>query len=553
MNKELTPEEKKAFGVADEGALTPEQIAKNLENQKNIEQTQPPVEKSPEPEVVTEDSAENEVDLDTPETPAAGSIKLDDDITSESADDIIDLDNVLDKADHTYELEKDDITSAPSSVEDMRDNLEQQLAGTVPVDPEKQKAQEQAAENKQEHLSEPVEDNLSHVRTFHKDVSTLRDTGNTAVTARMLREARREEKEQKEDVQTDSQIKIFSILGVAFIIVAIGLFVYLTQFNKPTSVALAPTNIIPSLIPADVQIPIDVTGAYHFKIKSTLKEHIEQQTQPKQITHFYFGEASRNGGRLLTTLDFFKSLNVTVPISLAAVLTDEFMLGTYTTQEPAPFLILPVTSFPKAHEAMAAWEGSMLRDLKDVFALSDENVQPEAFDEVFRDSIIENQHVRLLYTPLIETLEETFIVLPPIEETVEEINEESPNLDNEGLLDQGMGEHEAEEVEIETTEEEIENIDESGDELVEDVAANQEMEESNEVDTTTETDGTDPVDDNQTTTEPETLTQVQRTVAGEDLALVYTFINEYTILITTNPAIIPEIVKQYTNRQIFLQ
>lgn len=649
MTKELTPEEKKAFGVdgADApvaGGLTPEQIAKNLENQKHIAEVQAAAEKEPVPTETQNEArtaasfTENEIDLDAPaeDVPTAleaGSIKLDDDIASASESDIIDLDNVLDKAEHTYELEEDEITSAPSAVEDMHDDLEQQLAGTVPIDPEREALEKQAALNKQESETKAAEKDMSHVRTLHKDVSTLRDTGNTAVTARMLRETRREEQEQKEDLQTDSQIKVLSILSVAFLVVAIGLVVYLTQFNKPTTTALDTTTRVPSLVPADTQVPIDVTGSYHFKIKSTVAEEIAKQTEFKKLAHFYFGEASRNGGRLLTTSDFFRAVNINIPTSLQEVLTDEFMFGTYTVQEPTPFIILPVTSFPKAQQAMAAWEGNMLRDLKDLFALPEENIQPEAFDGVFRDSLIENQHVRLLYTPLIETLEETFIVpIPEPEEELVETEEETPSeleIFTQCIADSGatffgaswcphcneqkelFGETAVllpyQECSIENTTQqnelctlegiteyptwefadesrvsgtqtfealsektgcalpEIETVtEETDEEIVDEEVVTEPEEESDETEEGTTEEQSDmqeetgtpesaPEDTVNITPEPQQLLQTQRIMSGEDLALVYTFINEFTILITTDPAIIPEIVKRYTNRQIFLQ
>jgi len=194
------------------------------------------------------------------------------------------------------------------------------------------------------------------------------------------------------------------------------------------------------------------------------------------------------------------------------------MMGTYTIQEPYPFLILPVNSFPKAQDAMTQWEGNMLRDLKDVFALPSESVQPEAFEGNFVDDIIANQHVRLLYTPIIETLEETFIVIDQPEEG-EIIENDEVIVDEEVVTEEVL---EDETILVEEVEEDLIDT-----ELIED----------------------EPIVE----LPPQTLTQVQRIIAGDDLTLVYTFINEQTILITTNPIIIPEIVKRYSNRQIFLR
>ena len=636
MSKELTPEEKEQFGLGGTsapktGSLTPEQIAKNLENQKNIQQAQETPKETASEQLPVEESepeAQDEIlDLDTAEESATAETKPEATVeeSTEEESDIIDLDNVLDKAEHTYEIEKDTIAAAPNISLNTTESLEEQLAETEPENPEQEAAEQQAAVNKTEQMQDAAAEDKQHVRTFHKDVSQLKNTGNTAVTSQMLREAHQEEREKKAEIKAGSQIKTLSIFGAVLIVIAVGIIMYATRTKQPSTASLTPTTTVPSLLPADIQIPIDVTNALHFKIKSTLAETIAEQTEFKQLAHFYFGKASHGGGMLLSTGEFFNALDIEVPRTLLDATTDQFMFGTYTLQEPHPFLILPVTSFPKAQEAMAAWEGDMLRDLKDVFAIPTEYTEPEAFNSVFRHDIINNQHVQLLYTPIIETLEETFILETSTEEETietptlsdmeifaqcitdsgatffgadwcphcteqkemfgelaaallpyqecsseentsqtesctlegieayptwefsdgsrltgslpletlaeetacvlpeEELVETEPNIENEGLLDEGLGN-----TEITNEEEQTETSDE-------DMGENETMEET----------VVEP--------QPQTLTQTQRVSNGENLTLLYTFINEYTLLIATDPVIIPEIVKRYTNRQIFLR
>jgi|GEM_PF-1378956 len=554
MVKELTPEEKKQFGLEGSetlktGGLTPEQMAKNFENQKNIQgsPSTPSVELTPEIDPssdVTEEVLENEIDLskDTlektavpmPEAVEEGVEYLD----QESS--ILDLDTVLDKADHTYEIEKESINTAPGISKNVPDNLEAQLADTEPANPEKEALLEQALHNEEERLKRLPTEDKKHVRTFHKDISSLKHTGDTAITSQMLRESHQEDREKKAELQAGNQIKTFSIIGAVLIVVAIGVIMYVTKANKPSTTALLPTNTIPSLLPADTHVPIDVTNAYHFKIKSVLAEKIAEQTTFKQLAHLYFGKASRNGGALLSTGEFFTALDIAVPSSLLEVTTDQFMFGTYTIQEPYPFLLLPVTSFPKAQNAMSIWEGDMLRDLKDVFAIPSEYTEPEAFNSKFRHDIVNNQHVQLLYTPIIETLEEIFISQPVTPEVTEETrgdelineslieNESNINEESEGEANETMVEEESEEQEVD---ENMNNQESENTELNDEVLERPEI----------------------VIPEQQTLTQTQRVTNGENITLLYTFINEYTLLITTDPIIIPEIVKRYTNRQIFLR
>lgn len=577
MNKELTPEEKKQFGLGDTntteaGGLTPEQIAKNLENQKNIKRAQEASQETTPSEVpgdeIEPETQDEVLDLDTSENETISKQQEDDpeqqpiegvpqDTAEESAgdeSDIIDLDNVLDKAEHTYEIEKDTIEAAPSISQGTTESLEERLAETEPVNPMQKALEEQAAANKTEHIQNTPQKDTHHVRTFHKDVSQLKNTGNTAITSQMLREAHQEEREKTAEAKAGSQIKTLSIFGAVLIVIAIGVIMYATRAKQPSTVSLTTTDTIPSLLPADIQIPIDVTNALHFKIKSTLAEKIAEQTELKQLAHFYFGKASRGGGMLLSTHEFFNALNIEVPTMLLDATTDQFMFGTYTLDKPHPFLILPITSFPKAQQAMSAWEGSMLRDLKDVFAIPSEYTEPEAFNSVFRHDIIDNQHVQLLYTPVIETIEETFILETPTndEEVVEEeLTEQASDTEEEGVVTDDN----------ETSEEMIEET-ETGENIVEEEITGEIMTEENDQNEVVPEEETAEIEEEELTTQteeeifepqPQTLTQTKRISNGENLTLLYTFINEYTLLITTDPVIIPEIVKRYTNRQIFLR
>ncbi|MBP6925969.1 MAG: hypothetical protein KBC22_02850 [Candidatus Pacebacteria bacterium] len=534
MTKQLTPEEKKALGIVDtsptpSGGLTPEQIAANLENQKNILKAQ-------EKNAPTQDVA-----------PAPGK----NDSEKEANDqEVFDLDNVLDQAEHTYEKKEsslEDITETGPAPSD--DDLEEVISHSNLIDSTLGDI-EQPQENVREQKSR-TEEKIDHVRTLHKDVAELQNTGSVTMTAQMLRDARTEEAGKKEDASTDTQIKTFSIISVLFVIVALGVFIYVTKFYRPASTsALAPTNNIPALLPFDTQIPIDVTGAYHFKIKSTLAEKIAEQTDFKKLSHFYFGEASRNGGRLLATNDFFEALNILPPLSLQEVITDQFMFGTYTVDTPEPFLILPVTSFVKAQNTLLEWEKNMLRDFKDIFALDPQLTQPEAFESTFRNELVANQTIRSLYVPLVTTQEETFVVpeiIPVLESADGEIqNTETAPAEEISLEEDATSQEDTPADDVATTNE---------DSASEGVILAQETEEG----TPTEDSETENAEDVITEEEPvvetpqELLTRIGRTTTGEERALVYAFINEYTVVITTSPEIIPELVRRYSNRQIFLR
>lgn len=435
--------------------------------------------------------------------------------------DVLDLDNVLDEAEHSYEIEKKDETNLEERTEDTEtDTLDATLENKEPIIivPQKKELKQEAPRN------------TDHIRTLHRDVSDLKSTGDANITSQMLRDARKDEFEHKEEASTQSQIKTFIIIGCILIVLAIGVFIFFTHYTKPTLDALPTAENIPSLIRADSHVPIDVTGAYHFKIKTMITDEIAKQETFEELAHFYFGRATRNGGEFLSTQEFFKVLHITLPTKLSEVLSEHFMLGTYTLQEPEPFLILTVTSFAIARDAMLVWEENMLRDFKDIFAFTKEQTEPEAFGAPFRNELLHNQNVRSLYVPLISTVTNEFMLPPPEETTVEtEENEVA----------------EPEVAEEETVPEEDAASTEEGEETPTELPTGETEETTPETEPTVEE---APVEESMPT-----ILQGERIEDGEERVLLYTFINEYTLLITTHPDVIPEIVKRYTNRQVYTQ
>jgi hypothetical protein len=229
------------------------------------------------------------------------------------------------------------------------------------------------------------------------------------------------------------------------------------------------------------------------------------------------------------------------------------MFGTYTVDTPEPFLILPVTSFVKAQNGMLEWEKNMLRDFKDIFALAPELTQPEAFESTFRNELVANQTIRSLYVPLVATREETFVVpeiVPVLEGADDEVVENTETAPTE-------------ETSLEQDPTPQEDVTTSTDDTP---ISNETAEPENgvsgeETEETTSTEGSETENAEDVIiqeeviieTPQELLTRIGRTTTGEERALVYAFINEYTVVITTSPDIIPELVRRYSNRQIFLR
>ena len=101
------------------------------------------------------------------------------------------------------------------------------------------------------------------------------------------------------------------------------------------------------------------------------------------------------------TQNFISLIQATVPGALTRSLSDKYLLGKYVTKkmpnENNNFLIFQTSDYSLSYAAMLDWEKTMLKDLFILFNINITDLNNPIFGQLWKDLIINNKDVRVLY------------------------------------------------------------------------------------------------------------------------------------------------------------
>lgn len=360
-------------------------------------------------------------------------------------------------------------------------------------------------ENKNPQPTEPALDSLpketelrSH--TMMQDLSHLVSSNQGQVASSLLSKAR-QDKANKEAVSISSTKNIFYIIGIILSLAGTILIAgYFIAKYAPTPIAVKQAPIA-SLIPADTHQRIEmVTNQPAFMLAEKIRTAVSAPKIPGQINDIYYvAEQLRvSFPKVLAGLSISE-----LPEGLLDQLTTKgtgplFMHGTaQTDQGDGKFLVLPIKDYDVSFTLIKSWENSLLRDIGPFMGISENFLKTRLTRDIFKDEMISNKNVRVLRyqkpTPI--TLDEVSQVSEPESETIPVPTDDnstpdtiSPNFVSEGITAIA-----------------------SENPFVNTVSPYQENE----------------------------------------IIMAYFFLNEHTLIIVDNVAIIPELLKRWANRQIY--
>ena len=81
-------------------------------------------------------------------------------------------------------------------------------------------------------------------------------------------------------------------------------------------------------------------------------------------------------------------------------LDEKYMMGIYSYDTNEPFIILTVKDYGASYSGMLKWEESMLRDLGNIFSLSEEQKRQTLTDEYIKNNdlrVIKDQNQKIIF------------------------------------------------------------------------------------------------------------------------------------------------------------
>lgn len=256
----------------------------------------------------------------------------------------------------------------------------------------------QKLEKQQE--TENKENEIKPLRTYEDDVAEIIKKQKESATTIHLAEQKR--KRDRKDIQeTKKEIEEFkskrsAVLWISFFLIVAGLgalgYFYYDHLTSKRVVSLKPDSVI--AIDGEIEVPLD--DFREEKAVSLIHESIENQ-EIKESQFFKIKPLKKSFEIDAPTL--LRSLGASAPELLYRSFADDFMLGTKGKNNL--FLLIKIQIYDNAYAGMLKWENRMEKDLKPLLEgesqISDSGLSLLKENSQFRDEIIDNKDVRILY------------------------------------------------------------------------------------------------------------------------------------------------------------
>jgi hypothetical protein len=303
---------------------------------------------------------------------------------------------------------------------------------SIPI-PQKEIATPEAGQAREDSQSEiPQAPHASGaVRSYFSDMDRVMKEGQTGTMAKVLERAREEKTKKERFSPTSRKNIIFIALGLTLLIAGIGVLAYIVgNIGITKTVDVREEMVVPSLVRAEHHAGIDLANTSPGKATALTKEALREINGDSQINHLYFTDI--NVGQLvrLGSVSLFQKFGITIPARLAQSLNNNFMYGVYAYDgKKEPFLVFTTNSFDRTFAGMREWEPNLLDDLKGIFNIPTQRLNPDTFENTFTSRVLENQNVRVL----VENSAPTPDKESPEEDTKEEGDESQP-INNQDLF-----------------------------------------------------------------------------------------------------------------------
>ncbi len=263
---------------------------------------------------------------------------------------------------------------------------------------------------------EPIPTKPSAAHTMYQDMTTLVNSNSGQVTSSLLGKARsdKEEKELQQPLNPKNMLYIFGTLIVMVAIIGMGIF-FVSRYLPAQKKSPVPT--IPSLIQSELHQNITILGKQSYEVAQAIRTSILQAPNPGSITDIYY----TRGNLRASFVDVLESLDLGDDIP--PTLTGEFIPAGITNAPvfmhgsaslngtPAHTLILPITHYDTSFSGFREWEPTLFRDLGIFMNVPESFLKTKLTKDSFHDELVANKNIRVLrYKKPLETTSESQVL-----------------------------------------------------------------------------------------------------------------------------------------------
>jgi len=244
------------------------------------------------------------------------------------------------------------------------------------------------------------------IHTYLTDMAeTVRNNEISVINIAVAEQKKHEREDIYRKVEGKNSTKLFLLIGGVILLLGTFITIYfIIQKNKVSNIPI--TNVtnskIETIISYDSQSFIDVsqTTSSNDFVK-LLKPEILKVGNPDSIKSIFLTNSMSGSPEILKLEDFTSLLGITAPSSLIRSLSDQYMIGTYTSSiknsKPHLFLLFKVKDYDIVYAGMLQWEKTMLNDMFNLFNINTAGNSISLFEMPFKDALINNKDMRVLY------------------------------------------------------------------------------------------------------------------------------------------------------------
>jgi len=257
-----------------------------------------------------------------------------------------------------------------------------------------------------ENKTQPNDKNIKVLRTYTSDMAeAIRNNEMSVIKIAMAEKEKREQEALYKQAEGTNTSKTFLVIG-GVILIAVAIFgsYFLIQKKKESVAPEMTISNIETFISYDSKSYIDITNVNDVSVLANLIKNVKQENSSLVNAFFLTTQTATTEPTLVTTNDFLSILKSTVPGALTRSISDEYLLGKYSNinasndnDKSAMFLIFGTTDYALAYSSMLDWEKTMLKDLQIIFNIDSSKLNSQIYEKQWKDIIINNKDVRVLY------------------------------------------------------------------------------------------------------------------------------------------------------------
>lgn len=234
---------------------------------------------------------------------------------------------------------------------------------------------------------------IKALRTYQGDVEeALGKTKSSAATIMLAEEKRREERPELASLKREESTgknKLYLLAGTLLLVLAVSVVGVVYYLKSTEEVAVKKQN--KSLVSFNKESKLLVASSTReLLIQKIVLEKDSFKMPANSILYINTSDASENpisAETIMTTLSW------RIPNDFARSLSDKYMIGVYSFDTNAMFIILKTSDYGAAYSGMLRWEKDMIKDIGRLFSIPQNLMGDEA---KFIDEEFKNKDLRVL-------------------------------------------------------------------------------------------------------------------------------------------------------------